>query len=279
MVPGAARRASCRCRPTAPPAALDAVRAGTTPTTPACRSRTRSRARCCPTLDSLATGSPLQIFAELTLDVAFSIVVRAGDDGRGRAHGRRLSGRRRAGAAVAGRTTARCARWCRPISNAAAAQDVADGRADAGVSTALAAQRYGLAALADGVVDEPNARTRFVLVGPPGPPPARTGADRTSVVLRLGNVPGRARRGADRVRHPRHRPDPHRVPAHQSRVGHLRVLPGLRRPHRRRSRSPRHSKRCTDVVPMCDISVHGPRDRRSARCRRNSTRRLGGWRA
>ena len=36
----------------------------------------------------------------------------------------------------------------------------------------------------------PTRRTRFVLVAPPGPPPARTGADRTSVVLRLDNVPG-----------------------------------------------------------------------------------------
>ncbi|MDA2990437.1 MAG: ACT domain-containing protein, partial [Actinomycetota bacterium] len=75
-------------------------------------------------------------------------------------------------------------------SNAAAARDVADGRADAGVSTALAARRYGLSSLADAVVDEPNARTRFVLVGRPGPPPPRTGADRTSVVLRIDNTPG-----------------------------------------------------------------------------------------
>ncbi|KAB7757266.1 hypothetical protein MPHL21000_08690 [Mycolicibacterium phlei DSM 43239 = CCUG 21000] len=75
-------------------------------------------------------------------------------------------------------------------SNAAAAADVAEGRADAGVSTALAAQRYGLAALASDVVDEASACTRFVLVGPPAPPPPRTGADRTSVVLRLANVPG-----------------------------------------------------------------------------------------
>ena len=75
-------------------------------------------------------------------------------------------------------------------SNAAAAHDVADGRADAGVSTALAAERYGLTALASDVVDEPNARTRFVLVGPPGTAARRTGADRTSVVLRLDNVPG-----------------------------------------------------------------------------------------
>jgi prephenate dehydratase len=75
-------------------------------------------------------------------------------------------------------------------SNAAAADDVSHGRADAGVSTALAAERYSLTALAADVVDEPNARTRFVLAGQPGPPPDRTGADRTSVVLRLDNVPG-----------------------------------------------------------------------------------------
>src|SRR3954462_2912830 len=31
-----------------------------------------------PTLDSLATGAELQVFAELTLDVAFTIVVRSG---------------------------------------------------------------------------------------------------------------------------------------------------------------------------------------------------------
>jgi prephenate dehydratase len=75
-------------------------------------------------------------------------------------------------------------------SNAAAALDVVAGRADAGVTTALAAQRYELATLAAGVVDEPNARTRFVLVGSTGRPPVRTGADRTSVVMRIDNVPG-----------------------------------------------------------------------------------------
>ena len=52
-------------------------------------------------------------------------------------------------------------------SNAAAAIEVGDGRADAAVTTALAAQRYGLAELAAGVVDEPNAATRFVLAGLP----------------------------------------------------------------------------------------------------------------
>ena len=142
-----------------------------------------------PTLDSLATGAPLQIYAELTLDVAFSIVVRDGSDS---ADVRTVAAFPIAAAQVRRWLTEQLpdAHLVPANSNAAAAQEVAAGRADAGVSTALAAQRYGLATLADGVVDEPNARTRFVLVGPPGPPPARPGADRTSVVLRIDNAPG-----------------------------------------------------------------------------------------
>jgi prephenate dehydratase len=141
-----------------------------------------------PTLDSLGTGTPLQIVAEHTLDVAFSIVVRPGHSGAV------------ATLAAFPVAAAQVRRWvadnlpgARVVpaqSNAAAAADVAAGRADAGVSTALAAQHYGLRTLAADVVDEANARTRFVLVGPPARPPARTGADRTSVVLRLANVPG-----------------------------------------------------------------------------------------
>ncbi|BCI55788.1 prephenate dehydratase [Mycolicibacterium litorale] len=141
-----------------------------------------------PTLDSLAVGAPVQIFAELTLPVSFSIVVRPGHDGDV------------ATVAAFPVAAAQVRRWLSANlpaaqlvpahSNAAAAAEVVAGRADAGVSTALAAERYGLHSLAAGVVDEPNARTRFVLVGRPAPPPARTGADRTSVVLRLANVPG-----------------------------------------------------------------------------------------
>jgi prephenate dehydratase len=140
-----------------------------------------------PTLDNLAGGTPLQIFAEFALDIAFTIAVRS-DVAEP--------------ASIAAYPVARAqvAKWAAEHlpdakfqaadSNAAAAVDVAEGRADAAVTTALAAERYGLTALATGVVDEPNARTRFVLVGQPGPPPSRTGADRTSVVLRLDNVPG-----------------------------------------------------------------------------------------
>ncbi|EID09523.1 prephenate dehydratase [Mycolicibacterium phlei RIVM601174] len=142
-----------------------------------------------PTLDSLAVGTPLQIFAELTLDVAFTIVVR---EGTGPADVTTVAAFPVAAAQVRAWLAEHLpsARVVPATSNAAAAADVAEGRADAGVSTALAAQRYGLAALASDVVDEASACTRFVLVGPPAPPPPRTGADRTSVVLRLANVPG-----------------------------------------------------------------------------------------
>jgi len=142
-----------------------------------------------PALDSLAGGAPLRLFAELTLDVAFSIVVRPG--------GSAAEVRTVAAFPVA---AAQVRKWLAEHlpaaavlpanSNAAAAVDVAGGKADAAVTTSLAAQRYGLTELAAGVVDEPNARTRFVLAGQPARPPARTGADRTSVVLRLDNRPG-----------------------------------------------------------------------------------------
>ncbi|WP_343601641.1 prephenate dehydratase [Mycobacterium sp.] len=170
------------------PAALDCVRSGAAGY--ACVPIENSiDGSVTPTLDGLAMGSPLQVFAELTLDVAFSIVV---TPGRAAADVRTLAAFPVAAAQVR--------RWLgehlpgvelRPAnSNADAAQQVADGWVDAAVSSPLAAAHRGLAALAEGVVDEPNARTRFVLVGPPGPPPARTGADRTSVVLRIDNAPG-----------------------------------------------------------------------------------------
>jgi prephenate dehydratase len=186
MVPGAGE---LEPRPTeSTPAALEAVRSGAADF--ACVPIENSiEGSVLPTLDSLAGGSALQVYAELTLDVAFSIVTRPGVQ----------AGEIRTVAAFPV-AAAQVRRWLAghlagaevipANSNAAAARDVADGRADAGVSTALAARRYGLDTLAEGIVDEPNARTRFVLVGCPGPPSPRTGADRTSVVLQIDNSPG-----------------------------------------------------------------------------------------
>jgi len=184
MLPGAPEELAT----TSTPAALAAVRTGEAEC--ACVPIENSiEGSVSPTLDSLAFGTPLQIFGELTLDVAFSIVVGAG---RAAADIRTVAAFPVALAQVrlwlAEHLPA--AQAVPAHSNAAAAEEVLHGRADAGVSTALAARMYGLASLAENVVDEPNARTRFVLVAPPGPPPPATGADRTSVVLRLDNRPG-----------------------------------------------------------------------------------------
>jgi prephenate dehydratase len=170
------------------PAALEAVRSGAAEF--ACVPIENSiEGSVLPTLDSLASGPPLQIYAELTLQVSFSIVVRPG-----------VVPEQVHSVAAFPVAAAQVRRWLAAHlpgaevvpanSNAAAALDVVAGRADAGVSTALAAQRYGLSVLAGDVVDEPNARTRFVLVGRPGAPPGRSGADRTSVVLRIDSAPG-----------------------------------------------------------------------------------------
>lgn len=170
------------------PAALDAVRDGGADY--ACVPLENSiDGSVTPTLDSLAMGSPLQVFAETALDVTFSIVVKPG--------GSAADVHSLAAFPVA---VAQVRQWLnahlpsvelRPAySNADAARQVAEGQADAAVTSPLAAAHWELDALAHGVVDEPNARTRFVLVGLPGPPPARTGADRTSVVLRIDNAPG-----------------------------------------------------------------------------------------
>lgn len=186
MVPG--------CEATQPipvdstPAALDAVRCGSADY--ACAPIENSiEGGVSPTLDSLAMDAPLQIFAETTLDVDFTIVVgpeRSAPQVRTVAAHPVAAGqvRRWLAAHLPG------AEVVPANSNAAAARQVADGRADAGVCTALAAAQCGLMVLAEGVVDEPTARTRFVLVGAPGPAPARTGADRTSVVLQVANAPG-----------------------------------------------------------------------------------------
>ena len=75
-------------------------------------------------------------------------------------------------------------------SNAAAAQMVAAGEADAAAAPLRAAELFDLQVHATGVADMDTARTRFLLVGPEGTPPAPTGDDRTSVVFQTPNEPG-----------------------------------------------------------------------------------------
>ena len=90
-------------------------------------------------------------------------------------------------------------------SNAAAADMVAQSRADLAAAPARAAEIFQLETIAEQVADIAGAVTRFVLVGRAAPPPPRTGRDRTSVVVTLPNEPGSlvrtlddfARRGVD----------------------------------------------------------------------------------
>lgn len=188
LVPGHSSETLQRLPVESTPAALDAVRDGAADyaCVPIENSIDGSLA---PTLDSLAIGAALQVFAETTLDVAFSIVMRP----------ERSAADVRAVAAFPV-AAAQVRHWLtehlpgielKPAySNADAARQVAEGNVDAAVTSPLAATHYGLATLAQGVVDESNARTRFVLIGRPASPPARSGADRTSAILRIDNVPG-----------------------------------------------------------------------------------------
>ena len=147
-----------------------------------------------PTSDALATGPRLQIFAETELDVTFSILVRPGtrtaDIATFRTHPVALAQVRRWVAehlpGVSVETT---------TSTAAGAEQVAAGQADATAAPARAGEINGLEALAEDVADVGGARTRFVLVGRPGPPPEPTGADRTCVVLGLAHEPNSLVRG------------------------------------------------------------------------------------
>jgi prephenate dehydratase len=136
------------------------------------------------TLDELALGAPLVITREVTVPVRFALLGRPGTDG------------------YAVRTVlthphaaAQCRRWLaihlpqaefvQAPSTARAAAMVAEPGSpyDAAIAAPIAAERYRLSVLAHGIGDNPDAVTRFVLVSRPGAPPARTQADKTSVVV------------------------------------------------------------------------------------------------
>jgi prephenate dehydratase len=133
------------------------------------------------TMDGLAEGDPLIITREVFLPVAFTLAVRPGTT---------LDAVR--SVASHPHALAQTGRWLEanlpgitPLpasSTAGAAAAVAAGEFDAAVCASIAAQRYGLDALADDIADSAGAVTRFVLVSRPGPLPAPTGNDKTSLV-------------------------------------------------------------------------------------------------
>jgi prephenate dehydratase len=137
------------------------------------------------TLDELAFGAPLVITRELNLPISFALL---GRPGTVLADVKTVSSHPHA--------EAQCRRWVRAnlpdaewvpaASNADAARLAGEGQFDAALAATAVADVYGLAVLAEDVHDVTGAQTRFVFVTKPVPPPPMTGADKTSMVLVLG---------------------------------------------------------------------------------------------
>jgi prephenate dehydratase len=135
------------------------------------------------TLDELATGEPLMITREMTVPIAFSLLAAPGT---GRDDVRRI--------ATHPHAAAQTRRWValhlpsaelvHTTSTAQAAFMLSqpDPPWQAAISAPLAADHYRLSVLAEGIGDNPDAITRFVLVSRPGVPAPQTGADKTSLV-------------------------------------------------------------------------------------------------
>jgi prephenate dehydratase len=132
------------------------------------------------TMDGLFHGEPLVITREVFLEVGFVLAVRPGTSA---AQVRTVASHPHALAQCRGRIAELlpAADVLPTASTADAARRVAAEEYDAAVCAAIAAERYELDALADDLADHPGAVTRFVLVQRPGPLPARTGADKTTV--------------------------------------------------------------------------------------------------
>ena len=140
------------------------------------------------TEDALTMGSPLIIVREVLVPVEFSILVRSGatteDVQTFTTH-----------PAAEAQTRSWVqqhlpnAQFVPASSNGAAAQAVAEGRADAAAAPARAGQIHQLESLAEAVADVRGAYTRFVLVSRPGQVTPKTGNDRTGVAFTLENKP------------------------------------------------------------------------------------------
>ncbi|GHJ29873.1 MULTISPECIES: prephenate dehydratase [Streptomyces] len=138
------------------------------------------------TLDELATGEPLMIYREVLLPISFALLVRPGT---ALADIKTVTGHPVSQPQVRNWLAANLpdAVWESAASNGDGARLVQEGRYDAAFAGEFAASRYGLEPLVTDIHDAQNAMTRFVLAGRPARPAAWTGADKTSLVLWLGD--------------------------------------------------------------------------------------------
>ncbi|RFU83203.1 prephenate dehydratase [Streptomyces triticagri] len=137
------------------------------------------------TLDELATGEPLMIYREVLYPITFALLARPGTK---LSDIKTVTGHPVSQPQVRNWLAANLpdALWESAASNADGARLVQEGRFDAAFAGIFAAATYGLEPLVTDIHDAENAETRFVLVGRPARPAAPTGADKTSVVIWLG---------------------------------------------------------------------------------------------
>ena len=137
------------------------------------------------TLDELATGDALVIVAEITLPVAFALMVLPENAGKpiqriathphAEAQCRTYIAREIPGAEI-----------IETPSTAAAAQGLASGNWDAAIAAEINAEKLGLKIVAKDIGDNQDAVTRFVVVEKTGAQSQPTGNDRTSLVAFIG---------------------------------------------------------------------------------------------
>jgi len=145
------------------------------------------------TLDALASGDPLVVVGEQVVPITFVLAAPAGITF---ADIRTVSTHPHAWAQVRGWIGVHLpdTDYLPAASTAAAAAGLAGGLNEAGqrgcgpahqaaVCAPVAAANHGLTVLAEDIGFKSGAVTRFVLVARPGPLPAPTGADKTSVVV------------------------------------------------------------------------------------------------
>lgn len=141
------------------------------------------------TLDVLAATDSITIVAEQTVQISFVLAAR---EDTALDQLTTVSSHPHAQAQVQGwlREEVPGAHIAAASSTAAAARDLAaagegEAHGHAAVCSPLAAEHFGLTVLAEGIEDYEGAITRFVLVTREGRIPARTGADKTTLVLQL----------------------------------------------------------------------------------------------
>lgn len=136
------------------------------------------------TIDALSTEGGLVIVAETVVPVSFTLMARP--DAEIKSIGTHPH------------AWAQCREWVAQhypqavhvptTSTAAAAQLLGEDQDiafEAALGTAVSAQRYGLEVLESDIADRHGAVTRFIMVGCPGHLPAPTGADKTTIQVKL----------------------------------------------------------------------------------------------